>query len=353
MTATGGSWLAPHLVLASVLGFAGGLACGQDNGSDPCQGACADAGGAADVGGGADAASLDAPAGADALTGGDAAVADGGNAGSHKTSLSVCWTELGCHRALVVSHGGDWSAVGAPFLSRAAFEQAVALGADGIEADVRVTMDGVPVIMHSSPIEFYESLDCGGRVIEEMTAAEITQCHLGVSTTQTVQRLSDLLEWSEGRVIIELDVKEATDLAATAATVLEQSASDRAFIMVSVGEMQSDVPAIPSSDSLHYMVNISHPAQVAEMVALAPTHNIFMLEMERAYDGFSEAQMSDLIYETLHPAGIKPFTSSDSAGSSASHLDAYHQGFDAVLSYACATGVDAAAAVNVERGYSP
>lgn len=336
------------VLLAAPLLASGG--CGDASSGDPDGSALVDTGAAPDVAPAFD-APADAQGGFDATA--DSAAPDTGAGGTHKTSLSVCWTEPGCHRALVVSHGGDWSALGAPFLSRQAFQQAVDLGADAIEADVRVTSDGVPVIMHSSPIEYYESLDCGGQVIEEMTAAEITQCHLGLSTTETVQRLDDLLDWSEGRVIIELDVKQSTDLAATVATIQASSAADRAFIMVSTGEIQTDIPAVPGWDALHYMVNISAPAEVADMVALAPSHEIFMLEMNRSYDGFDESQVSALITSTLHPAGLKPFTSSDDVGSAASHLDAYHQGFDVVLSYACATGVESAAAINVERGYPP
>lgn len=327
-----------------------GGACGGDSGGDPDAGATVDSGAPLDT-----APTLDAPRDAQLTVdaGADASAPDAGGEQTHQTSLGVCWTDPDCHRALVVSHGGDWSVLGAPFLSRQAFEQAVALGADGIEADVRVTSDGVPVIMHSSPIEFYESLDCAGRVIEEMTAAEITQCHLGVSTTETVQRLDDVLDWAQGRVIIELDVKQAADLGAAVATILDRSAADRAFIMVSVGEIETDVPAIAGWDALHYMVNISAPTQVPDVVALAPSHNIFMLELDRFYDGFDEAQVSALITDTLHPAGLKPFTSSDETGTAPSHLDAYHQGFDVLLSYDCATGVESAAAINAERGYPP
>ena len=74
--------------------------------------------------------------------------------GSYKTTLAVCWRDPQCHRALVIAHGGDWDTINRPFLSRPAFDQAVADGADGIEADVRVTLDQVPVIAHSLAIQF-------------------------------------------------------------------------------------------------------------------------------------------------------------------------------------------------------
>lgn len=346
------TWAAVCLSVGVGVGVIAG--CG-DGGADTCASDCAaDASDGVDATSSADATSPDAAALPDGAVGAvDAAPAVDAASGSPKTSLAVCWTEPDCHRALVVSHGGDWSALGAPFLSRDAFEQAYALGADGIETDVQVTADGVPVLMHSSPIEWYESLDCAGQLIEEMTAEQITQCHLAASPTQTVQRLDDALAWSEGKLILELDVKDTEDLAATVATVIAASATDRAFIMVSVGEIETAIPAISDWDQLHYMVNVSDPGQVAGVVDLAPSHNVFMLELDRSYDGFDEAQMTALITDTLHPAGLKPFTSSDNLGSPASHLDAYRQGFDVILSYGCANGVAAAATINEERGYSP
>lgn len=46
----------------------------------------------------------------------------------------------------VVAHRGAWGA--APENTLAAFEQAVRLGADAVEFDVRLTSDGVPVVYH-------------------------------------------------------------------------------------------------------------------------------------------------------------------------------------------------------------
>ena len=51
---------------------------------------------------------------------------------------------------LIIGHRGA-SAV-APENTMAAFREAIAVGADGIEFDVRLTRDGVPVVIHDSTL---------------------------------------------------------------------------------------------------------------------------------------------------------------------------------------------------------
>ncbi|MBI5529053.1 MAG: glycerophosphodiester phosphodiesterase family protein [Deltaproteobacteria bacterium] len=279
---------------------------------------------------------------------------DAGSGPSHKSSLSVCWTDASCHRALVVSHGGNWNVGTMPFLSRKAFESAWQLGADGIEADVRVTKDGVPVIAHSSPIEFYESLDCAGKKIEEMTAAEVTKCHLAPSTTETIQRLDDLLEWSKAKLIMHLDVKETADLPATFATIIAKGASDRAFIAAGTGELANDIPKIAGWDQLFYMARVRSGAEATQTVSVASAQRIFMFEMDRSYGDAAEAQLSDIIRNVMIPGGVKAFCASDKSYITEQvHVDMYHQGFDGILSYALPAGISAAQKVNAERGYPP
>ncbi len=277
-----------------------------------------------------------------------------GPCGNWRESLSCCWLDAACHRALVVSHGGDWNVTDAPFLSRAAFEKAHEAGADGIEIDVSVTVDGVAVVAHSSPIEFYESLDCSGRKIEEMTAAEVTGCHLAPSLTQTFQRLDDVLAWAEGKLILELDVKRTEDLGQVIATLVALRATERAFLLVDHGEITGVIPQLADWERVRYLANIHDPSQVDELLALAASHNIFLFEMDRSYDGLDEQGVADIISSKINPGGVKAFCASDKTYVTVQvHLDMYRQGFDVVLSYQLANGVEAARQINLERGYPP
>ena len=53
------------------------------------------------------------------------------------------------NRPLIMAHRGFRGV--APENTMAAFRAAVAAGADGIELDVHLTRDGVPVILHDGP----------------------------------------------------------------------------------------------------------------------------------------------------------------------------------------------------------
>ncbi|MET0735305.1 MAG: glycerophosphodiester phosphodiesterase family protein [Microbacterium sp.] len=54
---------------------------------------------------------------------------------------------------LIIAHRGAWAETGIPEQTRAAFEAAFALGADGVECDVRLTADGEVVCHHDATAE--------------------------------------------------------------------------------------------------------------------------------------------------------------------------------------------------------
>jgi glycerophosphoryl diester phosphodiesterase len=66
---------------------------------------------------------------------------------------------------LALAHRGRH--VGCPENTLAAFEAAVAYGADGIETDVRLSRDGLPVLFH-------DRLAPGGREVAALSAAELS-----------------------------------------------------------------------------------------------------------------------------------------------------------------------------------
>ena len=49
-----------------------------------------------------------------------------------RDTLDLCWTDLACPRAFVISHGGDWTVDDYPYDSENAFHRAQEKGADGI-----------------------------------------------------------------------------------------------------------------------------------------------------------------------------------------------------------------------------
>src|ERR1044072_3086041 len=93
---------------------------------------------------------------------------------------------------LIIGHRGA-SAV-APENTIAAFREALVVGADGIEFDVRLTRDGVPVVIHDS------TLRRTGRLphrVADLTSAEISKIDVGswfaaTFANETVPSLAEL-----------------------------------------------------------------------------------------------------------------------------------------------------------------
>jgi glycerophosphoryl diester phosphodiesterase len=75
---------------------------------------------------------------------------------------------------LIVAHRG--SSAHAPENTLAAFEMAVAGGAEGIEFDVRLTRDGEAVVMHDADLK---RTGLRGGIVSGMTAAELAEIDVG------------------------------------------------------------------------------------------------------------------------------------------------------------------------------
>ena len=270
--------------------------------------------------------------------------ADGG---TYRTSLGVCWTDATCPRALAVAHGGAWDAVNLPYDSNGALAAAYAAGDDGVKIDVRITADNVAVISHSSPLEIYESLDCSGRKIEEMTAAQVTACHRFPSSTETFQRLDDVLAYLRGKMVVQLCVKRVVDFARTIAAVHAAGAEDFAFLEVNSGDLPT-VAALPGSSTIYDLVNVGSDLTAIDPVLATQNPRVFMIEIDPG------VALGSVVTSKLHPAHVRAFTYDNAASPSVASLAAHYQaGFDVVSSQSGTNGVAARAQVNTARGVSP
>jgi glycerophosphoryl diester phosphodiesterase len=120
---------------------------------------------------------------------------------------------------MVVAHRAGWKQDGKVVRaenSLAAIENAVALGVEMVELDVRRSKDGVLVVMHDSWLD--RTTTCRGEV-DRYTLAELKQCRLVVEGTgavseERVPTLVDMLEAARGRILVNIDNKlEPADLA--------------------------------------------------------------------------------------------------------------------------------------------
>lgn len=315
--------------------------------SDSAPGDSPTDGGLVDTGASLDAAG-DAPL-ADAELDAAAPDADAGFLKTYRNSLSVCWTDASCPRVLAVGHGGAWKASGPPYDSDGAIHAAYDADLDGVKIDVRVTLDDVPVISHSSPLQVYESLDCNGKKIEELTAAQVEQCHRFPSQTETFQRMDGVLDYLRGKMVVQLCVKESRDYARTIEAVHAAHAEDFAFLEISTGELRDLIPTLPGSDTVYYLINVASTlSEVDELIDVIKNPRAFMYEFD------SNVQLGTLASARLHPAGIRSFTYDSSASASAAQLQAlFDGGYDVVSSQVASSDVAARRAVNQARGVTP
>src|SRR5215216_1412155 len=97
---------------------------------------------------------------------------------------------------LIIAHRGA-SAV-APENTLAAFEAAIAAGADGIEFDVRLSRDGVPVVIHDDTL--YRTAGVRGRVAD-MSVDQLNQFEV-----PSVAQLFELFK--ANKLILYLELKD-------------------------------------------------------------------------------------------------------------------------------------------------
>jgi len=296
---------------------------------------------------GDDAAAL-LDAAANASPDGSLLVPDAGSAATYRNSLSVCWTDATCNRAMVVAHGGDWSAA-IPYNSRGALVEAFNDGVDGVKIDVRVTRDDVPVIAHSSPIAIHESLDCYNQRIEDMTAAEVAACHLLPSRTETFQRLDDALNYLRGKMVVQLTVKESRDYQRAIAEVVALGAEDFAFFEISTDELQNQIPTIPLSGQVWYLIDVADRlTEIDTLLNVINNPRAFMYEME------PDPSIGMIVSTRLHPAGIRSFTYDSAAAASVRSFEGlFNDGFDVVSANATGNNLQARMRVNMARGIAP
>lgn len=102
---------------------------------------------------------------------------------------------------MIAAHRGGH--LEAPENSLAAIDEAIAAGADFLEADVQVSSDGVPFILHDSNVD--RMTDGTGKAASK-SYAELRRLHLKGSATP-LPTLTELLRHACGRILIDLDMK--------------------------------------------------------------------------------------------------------------------------------------------------
>ncbi len=103
-------------------------------------------------------------------------------------------------RPLVIAHRG--AAHRCPENTAAAFEAAIRMGADGIECDVRLSADGVPVVVHDRTLE--RTAGSRGRV-SGFTLDQLKRLDAG--SGERIPTLAETLELCRGRALMCIEFK--------------------------------------------------------------------------------------------------------------------------------------------------
>lgn len=131
---------------------------------------------------------------------------------------------------IVIAHRGN--RVRAPENTIFALRQAVDLGADALEFDVRVTRDGVAVLMHDPDLDRTTN---GHGLLESFSFAELRTLDAGARATHTagarlkIPSLEEVLDAFRGTPLV-IEVKELGAVEATEQLVRRFGAQDRVVI---------------------------------------------------------------------------------------------------------------------------
>jgi glycerophosphoryl diester phosphodiesterase len=122
--------------------------------------------------------------------------------GTFAPSLRVVVTP----RPLIFAHRG--ASAECTENSLAAFRRALGWRVDGIELDVRTTRDGVPLVFHDADLR---RLTGGRGRIAELTARDVRR-H-GLPNGEAIPRLRDVLRLTQGRAVVQIELKAGVALA--------------------------------------------------------------------------------------------------------------------------------------------
>lgn len=120
---------------------------------------------------------------------------------------------------MVVAHRGDKAH--APENTFRSFELAVAAKADAIETDVRLTRDGVPVLLHDASLKRTAGLD---KPVEQVSWDEIRKLDRGIP------RLDEFVETFLPRIPLQIEIKAEAATLPTVEILRRGGAFDRVLL---------------------------------------------------------------------------------------------------------------------------
>ncbi len=220
--------------------------------------------------------------------------------------------------------------------------------------DFRVSKDNVGMVMHSSPVEIYESINCAGKKVEEMTAEQCGRCKMAISDYYFISA-PQLLAWAEGESNVMFCVKEERDIPRAITTLIENNATDRAFLELKLGPMLNTITNnIPHWEEVYYVVELHNSEEVQTLLNsdASAWSRMFLLEFND-WDTWTNVEADIALVESKGFRSFAPTKDSPVMATYENHMKIFSLGFDAVYTYNLTNAVRARMDVNTERGISP
>lgn len=129
-----------------------------------------------------------------------------------------------------------------PENSLPAIKEAIRLGVDIVEIDVKVSKDGIPMLMHDGKVD---RTTTGKGDLETQTFEELRKLRLrsnGKVTEETIPTLEEALQTAKGRILVDLDLK-TEQIEKVIEVVKKVGAADFVFFFDSDYEILSKVDA--------------------------------------------------------------------------------------------------------------
>lgn len=171
----------------------------------------------------------------------------------------------------IIAHRGDSGL--APENTRAAIERAIEMGVDMVEVDVRMTKDGVPVLLH---FERLEHTTTGSGLLADHTWEEIERLDAGAwkgaeFTGERVLSLEDVLDLTRGRMPLNLDFQAVDAVAPGVAVVHDAGLSSD--VVVSGCQVECFELMGAATNEIATLLNLDHlPAGIDPAEARAVAH---------------------------------------------------------------------------------
>jgi glycerophosphoryl diester phosphodiesterase len=200
-----------------------------------------------------------------------------------------CFGDLACEGLVVVAHRGLGYL--APRNTLSAVRAAVIMGVDMIEVDVRLTSDGVSVLLHDSDVD---SVTNGTGDIDAMTLAQAQALEVtpngelvGDFSCERIPTFGEMLRLAAGRIDIMVDLKAG---AAEAALVIEaEGMVSQAVMLGSQTELDEARAAVPD---LRIMIRPLEHAEIQPLWdAYVPVPDVVHID-----PGFDDPETIDLIH---------------------------------------------------------